>query len=360
MKTDNLTVHLGDRSYTISFGDHILSEIGSLCRGLELGSRCAVITNETVGKLYLQTIMDSLGRAGFCVNPIMIPDGEEHKNGETLAGIYDSLISAGISRNSFLVALGGGVVGDITGFAAATYLRGVSFIQIPTTLLAQVDSSVGGKTGINHPLGKNLIGAFYQPRLVLVDSSTLETLPEREYLSGLAEIIKYGVVCDDSFFEFLVRNRDNLCTRDNGCLLAAIRKSCQIKASVVECDEREGGYRAVLNYGHTFAHAIESLAGYSVYLHGEAVAMGMVQAAMLSECKGYSCSGDTERIIELIRCLGLPVELPSFSKDAYRQVMFRDKKVREGGINFVFNRNIGNSVIEKVTDWDFLLQNVSP
>jgi 3-dehydroquinate synthase len=359
VKDDILKVRFGPRTYNIRFGARILSEIGSISRALELGEKVAVITNPTVGKEYSGTVNDSLVRAGFSSTIVEIPDGESFKNSETLNTVYDSLIRAGLSRDSFLIALGGGVVGDLTGFAASTYLRGIPFVQIPTSLLAQVDSSVGGKTGINHPLGKNLIGSFYQPRMVLIDISTLSTLPEREYLSGLAEVIKYGVVCDDEFFDYLADNTEKLIKRDSDCLLAVIRSSCRIKAAIVERDEQEGGCRAVLNYGHTFAHAIESLAGYSEYLHGEAVAIGMVQSAVLSEKKGYSRPEDTKRIIDLIRSLRLPVELTSFSEEAFRQVMLRDKKVRDGGINFVFNKRIGESVIEKVADWDFLLQNVS-
>ena len=359
MNLDNLTVHFGPRSYDIRFGSEILSEIGIFCQALSLGVNVAVLSNPTVGKYYSRTVMGSLVSAGFSVRYFEIPDGESYKNSETLNFIYDSLINAGLNRESFLIALGGGVVGDITGFAASTYLRGIPFVQIPTSLLAQVDSSVGGKTGINHPLGKNLIGSFYQPRMVLIDSATLTTLPEREYLSGLAEVIKYGVVCDSTFFDFLAENREKILNRDSECLLTVIRSSCALKASVVESDEKEAGCRAVLNYGHTFAHAIESLAGYSVFLHGEAVAMGMVQSALLSERSGYASSEDTERIIDLVRSFRLPVELASFPHEAYLRVMLRDKKVRDSGINFVFNKKIGGAVIEKVADWDFLLHNVS-
>jgi len=354
-----LTVELGERSYGIHFGDGILAETGSMCRSLFLGNRCVLITNPTVAVHYAERISESLENAGFSVSVLEIPDGESYKSSQTLNGIYDFLISSGINRESFIVALGGGVVGDIAGYAAATFLRGISFVQIPTTLLAQVDSSVGGKTGINHPLGKNLIGAFYQPRLVLVDISTLDTLPAREYRSGLAEIVKYGIVCDREFFCFLEADSLKLSKRDRSALFSAIRTSCAIKASVVGCDEREGGIRAVLNYGHTFAHAVESLTGYSRYLHGEAVSMGMVQAAMLSEERGYATSEDTKRIIALLRSLGLPVSLEPFSPGDYQGAMLRDKKARDDGINFVFNRNIGGHVIERTKDWDFLLYNVT-
>jgi len=359
VKADNLTVHFGQRSYEIHFGEGILAEIGELSRSLSLGEKVIVITNPAVGSRYSEVVSSSLMSAGFTVATYEIPDGESYKCSETLNSIYDSLITAGLTRDSFLVALGGGVVGDITGFAASTYLRGIPFIQVPTSLLAQVDSSVGGKTGINHPLGKNLIGAFYQPCLVMIDIATLDTLPEREYISGLAEVIKYGIVCDRSFFEFLVENRDEIVKRDPDCLVHVIRTSCALKASIVEQDEKEGGYRAILNYGHSFAHAIEGITEYSRFLHGEAVAMGMARSAILSEMKGYASSEDTQRIIDLIRSMNLPVELIPFPALSYRRLMQPDKKVRDGGIHFVFNRGIGGAVIEKVSDWDFLLKNVS-
>lgn len=355
---DELTVRLGERSYRIHFGSGILSNLGTLCRELGLGGKVAVVTNPTVGIHYLGPVRSSLVAAGFEVHPIEIPDGESYKNSSTLDRIYDALIGGGLNRQSFMVALGGGVVGDMAGYAAATYLRGIPFVQVPTTLLAQVDSSVGGKTGINHPLGKNLIGAFYQPRLVMVDTDTLDTLPEREYLSGLAEVVKYGAVCAADFFDFMSAASSQILAREKEILLQAIRTSCALKASVVERDEREGGYRAVLNYGHTFAHAVESLTGYSEYLHGEAVAVGMVRAARLSEAKGYASEEDTERIVRLLDTLGLPTELPGFGAEQYLQVMLRDKKVRDSGISFVFNRGIGDSVIEKVSDWNFLLRNI--
>ena len=351
-----LLVSLGERSYTIQIGTGLLPALGEMCNERALGSTAAIVTNSTVGSFYAETVKESLVKAGFVTHLIEIPDGESHKNSATLTSIYDALLEAGLSRDSFLVALGGGVVGDITGFAASTFLRGIPFVQVPTTLLAQVDSSVGGKTGINHPLGKNLIGTFYQPSLVLIDTATLTTLPEREYCSGLAEVIKYGVVCDRDFFTFIADNSERLRARDMDCLTEVIRISCSLKASVVERDEKEGGYRAVLNYGHTFAHAIERLTHYATFLHGEAVAIGMVQAARLSQLKGYADQHDTKAIIDLMQSLGLPVDLVSFSVDEYYQALLKDKKMRARGINFVFNKGIGDSVIENVSDWDFLLQ----
>ncbi len=351
-----LLVSLGERSYTIQIGSGTLSSLGELCSELALGSTAAIVTNSTIGKFYSQAVQASLGNAGYITHLIEIPDGEAHKNSVTLNRIYDALLDAGLGRDSFLVALGGGVVGDITGFAAATFLRGIPFVQVPTTLLAQVDSSVGGKTGINHALGKNLIGSFYQPSMVLIDTETLTTLPDREYLSGLAEVLKYGIVCDRDFFVFLENNVENLRKRDLTCLKEVIRISCSRKASVVERDEKEGGYRAVLNFGHTYAHAIERLTNYTSFLHGEAVAIGMVQAAKLSELKGYADRHDTALIINLLKSLGLPVDLVPFPVDQYYQALLKDKKMRSQGINFVFNKGIGDSVIENVSDWDFLLQ----
>jgi 3-dehydroquinate synthase len=353
-----LDVSLGTRSYTIQFGSGNLSRIGSICKKLNLSGSSAVITNATIGALYGKSIIDSLAAVDISAECLIIPDGEQFKNSSTLNSIYDVLIERGLDRKSFLIALGGGVVGDITGFAAATYLRGIEFIQVPTSLLAQVDSSVGGKTGINHLKGKNLIGAFHQPRSVLVDISTLDTLPEREYLSGLAEVIKYGVVCDRDFFHFISERVDRLLDREQNTLLEVVSRSCAIKAGVVANDEREDGYRAVLNYGHTFAHAVERLTEYKRFLHGEAVAIGMVQACKLSEYKGYADSSDTKRLIDLLQQFGLPVDLPSFTVEAYLQAIRKDKKVNAGGINFVFNSGIGGSVIEAVADWDFLLSTI--
>lgn len=358
--TRDLTVRLGDRSYDIKFGRGIASEVGSFSRELKMGKQVAVVSNPIVWKFWGEMIVSSFSSAGFSVHKVAIPDGESYKNSDTLNRIYDFLIEAGLDRQSFIVALGGGVIGDITGFAASTYLRGIPFIQIPTTLLAQVDSSVGGKTGINHRLGKNLIGTFYQPRLVVIDSAMLETLPDREYLSGLAEVVKYGVVCERRFFEFLESSVEQLLSRDSECVLETVRRCCELKASVVERDEREGSYRAVLNYGHTFAHAIEKLTEYSHFLHGEAVAVGMAHAARLAESRGYASTEDTMRIVNLLKSLRLPTEYTGFESDAYRSVMLRDKKVRDGGINFVFNKGIGDSLIERVTDWDSLLKNVVP
>ena len=353
---DSLTVGLGDRSYQILFGHGILGEIGALCRAGKFGSRVAVITNPTVGAHYFETVRTSFDAAGFTVYKIEMPDGEKYKNSDTLLRIYDKLISCGLDRTAFIAALGGGVVGDMAGFAAATYLRGIPFVQIPTTLLAQVDSSVGGKTGINHPKGKNLIGAFYQPRLVMIDVALLDTLPEREYLGGMAEVVKYGIVLDRELFDYIRSNAGKLLTMDTECLLHVIQRSCRIKASIVEKDEREAGLRAVLNYGHTFGHAVETLTGYVRYIHGEAVAIGMAQAAVISEAMGVSSREATEKIIETLKQLHLPVDLPPFGADAYADALTRDKKVRDGGLNFVLNSNIGGFEITRVKDVNALLR----
>jgi 3-dehydroquinate synthase len=353
---NSLRVKLGERSYDIISGNRIFAEFGNLCRAMKLGERVMIITNPTIGRFYLGTLKESLVNHGYKVVDLEIPDGEEYKNLATLKLIYDALVDARLDRSSFLVALGGGVVGDITGFAAATYLRGLSYVQVPTTLLAQVDSSVGGKTGINHEKGKNLIGAFYQPKMVLIDVSTLDTLPEREYISGLAEVVKYGIVCDTGYFHFLDENVDNLLKRDKSCLETIINRSCELKASVVSRDEREAGLRAILNFGHTIGHAIESLTEYKKYLHGEAVAIGMAQAAKISEKLGYSSGDDTRKIVSLLEKLGLPVDLPRFDMELYLKAINHDKKVKDGGIIFVLNNGIGAFSLEKITDLDSLLK----
>ena len=352
---ESITVGLAERSYQIHFGAGTLNGVGAACATLPLGKQAAVVTNPLVGSLYFETIRRSLTEAGFQVHRIDIPDGEEYKNLDTLKLIYDRLIEEGLDRGGFIVALGGGIVGDVAGYAAASYLRGISFVQVPTTLLAQVDSSVGGKTGVNHEKGKNLIGAFYQPQTVMIDVATLTTLAEREYLCGLAEVVKYGVVLDRQLFDFLESHADRLLARDTECLLKVIRSCCTLKAGVVAQDERETGLRAVLNYGHTFGHAVESLTGYSRFKHGEAVAIGMVQAAKASEAMGYCTTDDTERVVSLVKALGLPTALPEFSAKLYAEALMHDKKVKSGGINFVFNKGIGNFLITRVTDLSILL-----
>ncbi|WP_243371630.1 3-dehydroquinate synthase [Geotalea sp. SG265] len=353
---DAIQVGLGERSYPIYIASHTLNRLGSICLEHKLGRKAAVVTNPTIGAHYLQPVEESLVSAGFSVCRIEIPDGEIYKNSETLNFIYDKLIDGGLDRGSFIVALGGGVIGDMAGYAAATYLRGIPFVQVPTTLLAQVDSSVGGKTGINHPLGKNLIGAFYQPKLVLMDLTVLDTLSDRQYISGLAEMAKYGIVLDAQFFHFMEANADKLLHRDKACLQQATKTACLLKASVVERDEREGGLRAVLNYGHTIGHAVETLTDYRQFLHGEAVAIGMAQAAQISEEMGFSSPECTKSICCLLAALQLPTNLPPFKTDQYLAAIFHDKKMKDGGLSFVFNKDIGNFAIDKVKDVSRLLK----
>src|SRR3989344_6076341 len=293
-----LDVALGDRSYPIHIGLNLLENPGLVLPHLK-GKQAAIVTNTTVAPLYLEKLAQPLRAAGVSVIPIVLPDGEAYKNSETLNLIYDALLQNRCERSTTLIALGGGVIGDITGYAAATYLRGVPFIQVPTTLLSQVDSSVGGKTGINHPLGKNMIGAFYQPQLVLADTDTLNTLPDNELAAGVAEVIKYGLIRDLPFLEWLEQNLDKLLARDTATLQYAIARSCRNKAEVVAADERESGERALLNLGHTFGHAIESGMGYGNWLHGEGVAAGIAMAADLSQRLGWIGAPDVARIRKL-------------------------------------------------------------
>ncbi|RNC69854.1 MAG: 3-dehydroquinate synthase [Desulfuromonadales bacterium] len=352
---ETLRVGLGERSYTITVGSGVLEQTGAICRDLGLGRNAAVVTNTTVGPLYFERVANALAGAGFTPLKVELPDGEEFKTSATLNSIYDALVDAGLTRDAFIVALGGGVVGDMAGYAAATFLRGIPFIQVPTTLLSQVDSSVGGKTGINHPRGKNLIGAFYQPRAVIIDVATLDTLPEREYLAGMAEVVKYGVVLDHDLFGEIERNVPSILARERETLSRIILRCCAIKAAVVEQDERESGPRAVLNFGHTFGHAVETLAGYGTWLHGEAVAIGMVQAAMVAERERIATAADTESIRAVLAALRLPVALPRFTARDYRDAMLRDKKVRDDGLTFVLNRGIGDYSLVRVRDLDGVL-----
>jgi len=337
-----LTVNLGDRSYPIYLGNGILSQTGELMKRAGCGKKVGVVTNPTVGKLYLKAVQDSLGHAGYKVTPILVPDGEEHKSINALSAIYDQLIRGRFERSSSLIALGGGVVGDLAGFAAATFLRGIPYIQVPTTLLAQVDASVGGKTAINHPEGKNLIGAFYQPKLVVVDVSVLQTLPKRELAAGLAEVIKYGIIQDPELFSLLEDKLEDLLGLDQEILEKAIASSCAIKARVVEKDEREEDFRAILNFGHTVGHALESQTGYERLLHGEAVAIGMAKAATLSAGEGYCDDASLKRIHHLIERSGLPTELPSDIRlEELVKRMEVDKKSDGGKIKFILCGGIG-------------------
>ena len=344
-----IPVQLGPQSYTILIDAGILAEAGKHCRDLGLSGRAAVVTNPTVAGLYAEMVTASLSAAGFQPLLIQVPDGEAYKTSQTLNQVYDQLIEAGIDRRCFIVALGGGVVGDLAGFAAATYLRGIPFVQLPTTLLAQVDSSVGGKTGIDHPRGKNLIGAFYQPRLVLADVNTLTSLPEREYRAGLAEVVKYGVVLDRTFFELLETNVERLLDRDRELIVTVVARCCSLKAWVVEQDEHEAGLRAVLNYGHTLGHAFEALAGYDGLVHGEAVSIGMALAARISEREGLCSIAERERIVALLHAVGLPTETPAVGRDELMAALTQDKKSRAGVIQYICNQGLGAHAVREFT-----------
>lgn len=337
-------VELGQRSYPILIGENLLDRADLLAVHLA-SRRAAVVTNPTVASLYLGRLSEALKRAGTEVVACVVPDGEEHKNWQTLNQIFDTLLEHRCERANTLIALGGGVIGDLAGFAAAVYQRGVPFVQAPTTLLAQVDSAVGGKTAINHPLGKNMIGAFHQPRLVVSDISTLTTLPDRELSAGLAEVIKYGLIMDPEFLGWLEANVERLVTRDADALGQAVQRSCESKARIVASDERESGERALLNFGHTFGHAIEAGLGYGRWLHGEAVAAGMMMAARLSARLGQLREQDVERIEVLLRRARLPVEAPALGASKYLELMAHDKKVQDGKMRLVLLKSIGQAYV---------------
>ena len=348
-KMQTLKVDLGDRSYPIHVGAGILENIGNLLQQAGLRGTVAIITNPVVAQLYLDSVHNSLRRAGFQASPVLVPDGEEHKHIQSLSLIYDGLIRARLERDSCVVALGGGVVGDLAGMAAATYLRGIRYIQVPTTLLAQVDSSVGGKTGVNHAQGKNLIGAFYQPKLVLIDIAVLNSLPRREFVAGMAEVIKYGIIEDPSLFSLLEKNMERILELDPTLLTEIIAASCAIKARVVEADEREVDYRAVLNFGHTVGHALEAATEYRRFLHGEAIGIGMVKASALSAARGFCESATLKRIAALVEKAGLPVEIPAdVSLQDLVQAMEVDKKAAGGKIKFVMCTNIGKTTFHRL------------
>lgn len=344
-----LKVELADRSYPIHIGKYLISDASLILPYLKR-KHVAIVTNTTVAPLYLEQLSQSLQAAGVTVIAIILPDGEAYKNSTTLNTIYDTLLQNRCERSTTLIALGGGVIGDLTGYAAATYLRGVPFIQIPTTLLSQVDSSVGGKTGINHPLGKNMIGAFYQPQLVLADIDTLQTLPAREFSAGMAEVIKYGLIRDAEFFDWLELNMASLMQLDEDTLSYAIFRSCQNKADVVAKDEHEQGDRALLNLGHTFGHAIENAMGYGVWLHGEAVAAGSMMAADLSRRMGWLSESEVTRIQNSFVAADLPITAPKLGVERYLDLMGLDKKVENGKIRLILQQGIGKSVI--TSDYD--------
>lgn len=340
---DRVNVDLGDRSYPIFIGAGLLASLGALLPALA-GRQVMVVTNSTIAPLYLHRVEQAFG--DYRVDHVILPDGEQFKTLSTLDHIFTALLEKRHNRTTTIVALGGGVVGDMAGFAAAAYQRGVEFIQIPTTLLSQVDSSVGGKTGVNHPLGKNMIGAFHQPRAVIADLATLKTLPDRELSAGLAEIIKYGLIWDAEFFEWLERCIEKLVARDIDALIHAVKRSCEIKAAVVGKDERESNLRAILNLGHTFGHAIETAQGYGEWLHGEAVGAGMVMAVELSIREGWLSESMRERIHSLNQRAGLPVKGPADMTEAqYRTLMAVDKKVLDDNLRLVLLESLGKAVI---------------
>jgi 3-dehydroquinate synthase len=341
--TRTINVDLGFRSYPIVIGAGLLGGAFDL-RPYIVGTDCLVVSNETVAPLYLGKLKANL--AGKAIASIELPDGESYKTTDTLHRLLDMLVDIGANRDTTVIALGGGVVGDIAGFAAASYMRGVGFVQVPTTLLAQVDSSVGGKTGVNHPGGKNLIGAFYQPGIVLIDTQTLATLPERELKAGLAEVIKYGAIADLEFFGWLEANIEALLNGDAVALAHAIRRSCELKAEIVAEDEREGGRRAVLNFGHTFGHAIEHCLGYGEWLHGEAVAAGMVMAATLSDLP----PDETARLAALLGKAGLPIAPPRLGAGRMLEAMGLDKKVLQKQLRFVLLKSLGEAFV--TADYD--------
>ncbi|MER5002632.1 3-dehydroquinate synthase [Atlantibacter hermannii] len=356
---EQLTVTLGERSYPITIAAGLFNEPASFWP-LRAGDQTMLVTNETLAPLYLDKVRRVLEQAGVNVDQVILPDGEQHKSLAVLETVFSALLQKPHGRDTTLVALGGGVIGDLTGFAAACYQRGVRFIQVPTTLLSQVDSSVGGKTAVNHPLGKNMIGAFYQPASVVVDLDCLQTLPPRELSSGLAEVIKYGIILDDAFFDWLEANLDAVMALDTTAMAYCIRRCCELKAEVVAADERESGLRALLNLGHTFGHAIEAEMGYGNWLHGEAVAAGMVMAARTAQRLGQFHEDEIQRIITLLKRAGLPVNGPqSMAPAAYLPHMMRDKKVLAGELRLVLPLAIGKSEVRGGVSHDLVLSAIA-
>jgi 3-dehydroquinate synthase len=348
-RTQQVSIALGDRSYDIAIGAGLIGQAATW-EGLPAAAAALVVTNTTVAPLYGERLRAALAGRYRSVFEVVLPDGEDHKDWTTLNRIFDALLSHGCDRKTVLFALGGGVVGDMTGFAAASYMRGVPFVQVPTTLLAQVDSSVGGKTAINHPLGKNMIGAFYQPERVVCDLATLSTLPPRELSAGLAEVIKYGPIADLAFLDWIEANMAALMGRDPAALAHAVRRSCEIKAEVVGQDERETGLRAILNFGHTFGHAIEAGLGYGEWLHGEAVGCGMVMALQLSRRLGLVDEAFVQRMTALIARAGLPTVGPALGADRYLELMRVDKKAEAGEIRFVVIDRPGHAAVRGAPD----------
>jgi 3-dehydroquinate synthase len=346
---EQVAIDLGERSYSIVIGAGLLADPATWV-GVPASSQALIVTNTTVAPLYARKLAEVIGSRHARTHVVELPDGEEHKNWEVLQRIFDALLEQGCDRKTVLYALGGGVVGDMAGFAAASYMRGVPFVQVPTTLLAQVDSSVGGKTAINHPLGKNMIGAFYQPRLVVCDLDTIATLPPRELSAGLAEVIKYGPIADMAFLDWIEANMTKMLAREPAALAHAVRRSCEIKAAVVGQDERESGLRAILNFGHTFGHAIEAGLGYGEWLHGEAVGCGMVMASHLSHRLGYVDAAFVERLTRIIDEAKLPIRAPALGVDRFVELMRVDKKAEAGEIRFVVIDRPGSALMRAAPD----------
>lgn len=350
-----LCINLGERSYDILIGSGLRKRVGEFLKKILKPSRVVIITHPSINELYGEEVAESLKDQGWATHIIEVPEGESSKNLNQTEKLYDQLLEMKCDRKSALIALGGGVIGDLVGFVAATYQRGVPFIQIPTTLLSQVDSSVGGKTAVNHPKGKNMIGSFYQPQFVIADLETLRTLPANEFRAGLAEIVKYGVISDAKLFEFLEINFKKILKLDHECLAHVIETSCAIKARVVEKDERESHYRMILNFGHTLGHAIESLTGYSRFIHGEAVAIGMVHAAKLSHSMG-KCSGEVPWKLEgLLKNMGLPVEMPELNSSAVIESLYHDKKTMDQKIKFILVKKFGSvEIVNRMPEEEIL------
>lgn len=352
---ETVKVELGENSYPIIIGEKILPFLGDELRKLHISNKVLLVTNPKVHGLYGETVIASLEKAGFQVVLGMIPDGEKYKSLESAQGLYDIAFDAKMDRKSAVIALGGGVIGDLAGFVAATYMRGVPFVQVPTTLLAQVDSSVGGKVAVNHPKGKNIIGSFYQPKLVFADIDTLRTLELRQFRAGMAEVLKYGVIRDKDFFDYLEGNLGRIMTLESGALVKVVKRSCEIKASVVGMDEKEMGIRAILNYGHTLGHALEALTNYESYVHGEAVAIGMIVANKLALIKGRIKEQEVARIQGVIEKVGLPVQYSAMDKRVILEKMYLDKKVYDGRISYILPEGIGEvRIIDGVEEKDLL------
>ena len=350
-----INIDLGERSYDILLGSGLFDRVGEILSQVLQPSRIILVTHPSLFRLYGDKVLAGLKKQGWATDIIEVPEGETSKSLQQADIIYDRLLDFNCDRKSVLIALGGGVIGDLTGFVAATYQRGIPFVQVPTTLLSQVDSSVGGKTAVNHPKGKNMIGAFYQPRMVIADLDTLQTLPQNEFRAGLAEVIKYGVISDASLFDYLEKNADKILQLDHECLAYIIKTSCSIKAEVVEKDERESHYRMILNFGHTLGHTIEALTGYSQFIHGEAVAIGMVYAAKLSQQLGKCQSAVSSRLSKLVNKFGLPSQWPDLDSSAVIECLYHDKKTMNHKIKFILIKDIGHvEIVEDMPEADIL------